>query len=80
MFDPIKGIISTPEEPKERDVTIDLRNAEVIIRSLQTPMFVEDLIKFVQKTCSLTNDEVFEIINRINAELNPIDETPLINE
>jgi hypothetical protein len=68
IFDPEQGIVSEPQS--ERDVSADLIAAEAIIRGLESPMFIEDLIKLVQQTCSLTNDEVYGIVQKINAEIN----------
>lgn len=79
IFDPAKGIVSEKSE-YVRDVTEDLERAEKIIRELKGPMFIEDLIKLVQKTCSLTNNEVFEIVQKVNAELQPKEEPKPITE
>jgi hypothetical protein len=75
IFDSKKGLIQSVEKKLERDVKDDLARAEKIIRELEKEMFVEDLIKLVQKTCSLTNDEVYEIIVRIDKELKPKEES-----
>jgi hypothetical protein len=69
LFDPQAGLVETPIEPQVRDVSEDLARAENIIRGLKEPMFIEDLIKMVQETCSLTNDEVVEVVKKIDDEL-----------
>ena len=69
QFDSKLGLIQTVSP--ERDVSKDLAEAEKIIRGLENPMFVEDLIKLVQKTCNVTNDEVYAIVKKVDEELNP---------
>lgn len=71
VFDPKEGIKQAPLVEVERDVSADLVNAEKIIRGLKEQMFIEDLIKLVQKTCALTNDEVYGIVQKVSAELKP---------
>ena len=71
IFDPKIGIIAKGEE-SSRNVSADKEAAEKIIKELKEPMFIEDLIKLVQKTCALTNDEVYEIVVKISNELNPL--------
>lgn len=80
IFDSKKGILT--EAKPERDVSSDLAAAEQIIRKLDKPMFIEDLIKHVQKTCALTNDEVFGLIQKVDSELKPKPEEdkPLVEE
>lgn len=68
-FDPVKGLVEVAAA--ERDVSADLTSAETIIKGLKAPMFVEDLIKHVQSTCSLTNNEVYGLIQKVDAELKP---------
>jgi hypothetical protein len=80
IFDPKEGLRPEPKPPvPSRDVSKDLAEAEKIIRGLKDPMFVEDLIKLVQKTCSLTNDEVYSIIQKVDSELKPKAE-PLVSK
>ena len=78
-FDSKLGLVADANEAV-RNVSVDLVNAEKIIRELKTPMFVEDLIKLVQSTCSLTNDEVYGLILKVDAELKPKEEEPIIEE
>lgn len=72
LFDPQAGLVETPLEPQVRDVSADLVRAEQIIRGLKEPMFIEDLIKMVQETCSLTNDEVVGVVKKIDDELKAV--------
>lgn len=71
IFDPKIGITQNPKEAGVRDVTADMEAAELYIRKLKTEVFVEDLIKDVQKLHPLTNDEVYSIIVKIDKELKP---------
>lgn len=74
LFDSKLGLVEDAKAEAVRDVSSDLASAETIIRGLKVPMFVEDLIKLVQKTCSLTNDEVYSIVQKVNDELKPKEE------
>jgi len=69
LFDPSIGIIEATTEPYVRDVSPDIARAKRIIRGLKEPMFIEDLIKMVQETCNLTNDEIYDIVKQIDDEL-----------
>lgn len=81
LFDPIKGIISAVST--SRDVSSALVQAEKYIRKIKSSQFIEDLIKDVQKLYPLTNDEVYGLILKVDAELKPKEEPieePIIKE
>lgn len=80
LFDPIKGIISAVST--SRDVSSALVQAEKYIRKIKSSQFIEDLIKDVQKLYPLTNDEVYGLILKVDAELKPKEEVeePIIKE
>lgn len=81
LFDPIKGIISAVST--SRDVSSALVQAEEYIRKIKSSQFIEDLIKDVQKLYPLTNDEVYGLILKVDAELKPKEEViaePIIKE
>lgn len=80
IFDAKIGLVQKPDKAEVRDVSSELEKAEKFIRELKEEVFVEDLIKTVQGLYPLTNDEVYSIIKKIDAELQPKEEPKPITE
>ncbi len=74
VFDAKIGLVQKPDKVEVRDVSSELEKAEKFIRELKEEVFVEDLIKTVQGLYPLTNDEVYDLIKKIDKELKPKEE------